>query len=277
MAVIRLSEAHHAQVARLIAEDPLQNLFLQGFLDAATLSRGFWYGVERRGELTAIAVLVADRLCVPWAPSPVDARAIGSRFRQEQRPCMLVGPRLACDALWSAWGDGRVQPERLYDQRLYTCDRADAGPRPAGFRPADASEWRVVARYSSDMEREDLGREPYALDPDAHEQVIRDRIRQGKTWVIDEDGEIVFLINVGTTTSAGAQVGGTFVPPPHRGRGLAQAGMRALLDVLLVRVPVVTLHVNEANTAAVRVYEATGFIRGAPFRLITVPPPPEVP
>jgi hypothetical protein len=39
---------------------------------------------------------------------------------------------------------------------------------------------------------------------------------------------------------------------------------------LIADVPMVTLHVNEANHPAVRSYEAVGFRRSTPFRLMTL-------
>jgi predicted GNAT family acetyltransferase len=42
------------------------------------------------------------------------------------------------------------------------------------------------------------------------------------------------------------------------------------MDRLLARRPLVSLHVNEANGPAVRVYEKVGFDRADAFRLITV-------
>ena len=63
---------------------------------------------------------------------------------------------------------------------------------------------------------------------------------------------------------------GTWVPPGFRGHGYATEGVRALCQRLLDDHPVITLHVNEANHPAVRVYEKVGFVRTSPFRLLTV-------
>ena len=78
----------------------------------------------------------------------------------------------------------------------------------------------------------------------------------------------MFQVNVGATHARGCQVGGTWVPRADRGRGLASAGVAATCRWLLARYPRVTLHVNEANGPAVRVYEKAGFRRDAAFRLI---------
>jgi len=100
--------------------------------------------------------------------------------------------------------------------------------------------------------------------------VMQGRIKRGATWVIQRDGEIVFQVHVGTTSTWGCQVGGTYVPLRHRGHGLATEGMRALCQRLVPQHGRVTLHVNEDNTAAVRCYEKSGFDRAAPFRLMAV-------
>jgi hypothetical protein len=81
----------------------------------------------------------------------------------------------------------------------------------------------------------------------------------------------LFTINVGTRSHLGCQIGGTYVPLAHRGKGLATAATAAVVRDLLKRHPRVTLHVNEANQPAVRVYEKIGFERSVPYRLATVP------
>lgn len=269
MYVVRLTQEHEEQAEALLRDDPVQNLFLLGFLDASSLARGFWYGVEHGERLTAVALVLPGRLVVPWSPDDTDAKLLGEALRARHPPCMFVGPRAACDAMWAVWGRD-VRPERFYDQRLYVCHTPPPGPPVKGFRKAAMTEWRTISRYSALMEYEDLGRDPSQDMPDLHDTVVKDRIRNGRTWVIERGGEILFQINVGTSTPWGCQVGGTYVPPERRGHGLATDGMRELCRQLLPRQRIVTLHVNEANTPAVRVYERSGFERDAPFRLITV-------
>lgn len=269
MGVERLTERHEAATDALLGADPLQNLFLISFLDPSSLGKGLWYGMIDGDSVRAVAMVIPDRLCVPYAPDPHAAAAIGRKLRVEHAPSMMVGPRLACDALWDAWARHRIQPERFYDQRLYVCRAPPVGEPMPGFRRAVATEWEPIAENAAQMEIEDVGRNPLG-DPEAHEASVRERIQNGKTWVIERDGRIVFQINVGTATPLGCQVGGTWVPQDLRGTGLATAGMRELCRRLLTRHPFVSLHVNEANGPAVSVYEKSGFVRAAPYRLITV-------
>ncbi len=252
----------------LLRQQAAINLFLLGFLEMHGLDRACWIGASQDEELAGVALLVPGRLLVPYCPNPEHGAAIGRFMRPRYRPCMVVGPRAECDTLWSAWSE--LPAQRSYDQRLYVCTEPPKGLDPTGFRQARLDEAPVVAHNSGQMEQEDLGRNPHEADPEMHTRVVRDRIEAGRTWVIEQDGSIVFQINVGTQTALGCQVGGTWVPPDHRGQGLATIGMRAVCRLLLRDHPRITLHVNEANTPAVVVYERSGFVRDAPFRLMTV-------
>ncbi len=270
MSVLRLDDAWEPALDELLLRAPATNLFLLGYADAIPLRRAWWYGVRHGDRLRAVCLVVPGRLIVPFAPlDPRDATALGNHLRRRHPPAMMVGPRAACDALWEAFAPD-APLDRHYDQRLYQCTQP--GPRHPvpGFRKAALDDLDVIAEQARHMEHEDLGRWPDADDPDAWRRGMRRRIERGQTWVIERSGEIVFQIHVGTVTAWGAQVGGTWVPPEHRGRGLATEGMAGLSRALLPGHRMLTLHVNEANTPAVRVYEKAGYVADAPFRLLTV-------
>jgi len=268
--VVRLTSGMEEAVERRLRDDVDVNLFLLGFSRLHPIDRAHWYGIVDGSEIRALALVVPQRLVVPWCPDPRDGRAIGKHLRDRFEPCMLVGPRDACDALWDGWTQGRVPFDRRYDQRLYVLRNRPTGPTLPGFRTARLSEWPIVARSAGLMEEEDLGRNPHSDNPSLHERVVRERVRSGRTWVTERDGQIVFQINVGTVLPEGAQIGGTWVPPKFRRQGHAIDGVRALCQRLFDDHPVVTLHVNEANLPAVRTYEHVGFERTAAFRLLTV-------
>jgi RimJ/RimL family protein N-acetyltransferase len=265
----RLTERHVPALEELLLLDPLTNLFLLGYLDAMPIGRTHWYGVLDGDRVVAATVVVAGRLTVPYCPDPDHAEAIAWLLRRRHRPTMMVGPRQATDAIWRVWGR-QTAIDRWYDQRLYATDTIPDGAPMAGFRRAHPDDLASVMRHAAAMEEEDLGR---SQDPAAFEATVRRRIENGNTWLAEREGELLFQINVGTTTPYGAQVGGTYVPPELRGRGLATEGMRELSRRLLPRVRHLTLHVNEANTPAVRAYERSGYRSHCPFRLVTLRDP----
>jgi uncharacterized protein len=284
-----LTSRDRSDVEALLHSDVETNLFLLGVLAAGGsngLPPGAWWGYgpsrgplpeKRNGGLSAMVFIASSalangrNLAVP-AGDPDGCQAIGQALGPFGPIRMVVGPRQASDAFWVGLGDPHARIR--YEQRLYVCTAVTAGPELA-IRPATLAEADALADMAGQMMLEDLGEDPRVYDPEGHRRLVAERIRAGRT-LIGTAGEgtrgnrIVFKVDVGTRFDRGCQVGGTFVPPDLRGRGLSTQGMRAVCRRLLRDVPMVTLHVNEANHPAVRSYEATGFRRSAPFRLMTL-------
>jgi predicted GNAT family acetyltransferase len=264
--VYRLTNAHREELSTLLHNNEQVNLFLLGFLEMYPIGRAWWYGVGR--PLRGVVLVVPGRLAVPWAPVEEDAVALGGALRAVQQPCMMVGPRAAVDAIWRDW-HGSTPTVGWFDQRLYVLTEPPTDVIPRGFRAARLSDLDVVSANGIAMEYEDLGIDR-SQDLAVHRASVRERLRSRRTWVIVRKGAVVFQINVGTQTGLGCQIGGTYTPPQFRGSGLATRGVGALCQQLLEQCPRVTLHVQEQNIAAVRVYEKCGFVRSEAYRLVTV-------
>lgn len=249
-----LPDDAEAAVEELLLDDVTTNLFLLGMLDR--WPAGTWYGLGD-DRLDAVA-LVLPGLMVPYAREGVDIEPLIASVCAH-RPDTVVGPRALCDQLISGW----PAPLATHDQRLYVLQRSEAACE--GLRQAVAEDQEDVSAMSLAMEAEDLGRPPRSLE--IHEARVADRIRDGRVWVVERAGELVFTVNVGTDTVHGAQLGGTYVPPLHRGRGLASRAMAAVAARLLQERPRVTLHVREANAPAVRAYERAGFEPSTAYRV----------
>ncbi|MEQ1566751.1 MAG: GNAT family N-acetyltransferase [Myxococcota bacterium] len=263
-AVRRLAREDEPAIEHLITADPVPNLFLIGFLAVHPVERTWWYGAG--DPVRAVVLVLPGRLAVPFALDPAEAEPLGAHLRHQHAPCLVVGPRAVTDTMWRRWATEPAR--RFYDQRLYELEIPPSGDDPPGFRLGKVTDAPRVAPQAAAMELEDLGVDPSRGDAVAHEAAVADRLRCGRTWVIERGGQVVFQVNLGTTHAVGCQVGGTFVPPAHRGAGLATAGVSATARALLARYSRITLHVNEANTPAVRAYERAGFAARDAFRLI---------
>lgn len=268
-----------AEARALLRENIPANLFLLGLLDGKAEEEsislyGLWRESEpaagdesRKNRLKAVVGVSRGGLVVPWAPSLEDAHALGSFLRSERSVVMAVGPRDSCDAIWSEQRF-RLPPRLFYDQRLYVCLHPSPGHAFLGQRLARPEDLPILEKLSSRMMLEDLGFDPGANDPELHRLQVERRIRRSCTWVVEHSGTILFKVDVGTWTPDGLTLGGTYVPPHWRGRGICTSAMRGVTRTLLTKVPLVSLHVNELNTRAVRAYEGAGYERVDAFRIV---------
>jgi hypothetical protein len=117
------------------------------------------------------------------------------------------------------------------------------------------------------MFTEEVGVSP--LGPDgggAYRARVRELIDSGRAYARIEDGRVVFKAEIGSVTPLACQVQGVWVRPELRGRGLAEAGMAAVVTDALRRVaPVVSLYVNDYNRPARAAYRRVGFTQTATF------------
>ncbi len=269
----------------LLLQDPLPNLFLISLLEARGIAgespRGVFYGLweeqrhrpgQPRRELAATVYVSPTGLVVPFCPWVEHATVLGRHIGQQHSFQLLIGPRLASDAVWAA-AEQRGLVRTRYDQRLYVARKPTPGPVVHGLRKADDDDLVELSRFASRMMLEDLGFDPAVTNPRGHMAAVVRRVREGRSWVVEHDDRLVFKIDLGSTCSEGAMVGGTYVVPELRGKGVCGQAMRGVLRELLERHACVTLHLNEANAAAVGCYERAGFQRDIAMRLMVIEPP----
>ncbi len=274
----RLYPADRLLLERMLLARRAENLVPLGVLAQAGLSPDAdlqWEGAfeQRGGRTLRAALLRMGRMEEGWAAAvpagDVDAcRVLGERARGSTCRFMLA-PRAQGDAFWEGLG---APLARLWsDHRLFLCERIVDGPRLA-LRRARRGELEAVARIALEMEREDLGVDLLGDDPETHRADVARKISEGRVLVGELDGALVFKGDIGITSGRGALVGGLWVRPALRGRGLGQAGVRAMTAELLRNAPLVGLHVRDDNAPAIGAYRRVGFVADAAFRLVVSEP-----
>lgn len=273
--MIALVTAERARALEaFLAAEAAQNLFSLGVLEehGPTGRAGGpaiqFVGHERGGAISATAFVGAGgALVVPSGSDTEGAAALGAWLRRHAVVRRLVGARDAVDALWAGYGGRAARMFRA--QRLYALTADDLGPHvlPELVR-ATERDLEEMSAAAAAMQREDLGEDPLAQDPDGFTRRVLWRIRAGRTYLMRDGRKLVFKADVGTLCRYGAQLEGVWTEPAARNRGLATLAIGQLCRMLLARLPRITLHVNEANAPAVRVYEKVGFVPAAPFRIL---------
>jgi predicted GNAT family acetyltransferase len=264
-----LNDRDREDVLALCDQDPVVNVFVtsrvhEAGLDPVRLGGQMW-GFVPGGRLTSLCYAGAN--LVPVAATPDAIAAFGGRARLQGRRCSsIVGPADAIRDLWDLlrpyWGQPReirrVQPVMAISGPPH----AAADPLVRRVRPDELS---VLMPASVAMFTEEVGVSPVGPDGgSAYRARVGELIAAGRAFARIENGQVLFKAEIGAVTSQVCQVQGVWVRPELRGRGLAVAGMAAVVQEALRSVaPVVSLYVNDFNAPARAVYRRVGFTETA--------------
>lgn len=259
----------------LVERDPVVNVFAD-YRARTTRLQPRWLGGEvwgryAGGELTSACHVAAN--LVPIGADVDAARAFAEHAPQRIRSVStIVGPHEAVETLWNAvaprWGSPREV--RLGQPHLEIRDTplvpADPSVRRTTRADLDALYPACVAMYT-----EEVGVSPErGGGADLYRARVAQLVARGWSFArFDAEGRVVFKAEVACSSPYAAQVQGVWVAPAHRGRGVAAAGMAAVVQAVRADIaPVVSLYVNEWNTPARRTYERVGFVESARFTTV---------
>ncbi|MFF3787369.1 GNAT family N-acetyltransferase [Streptomyces sp. NPDC001933] len=250
----------------ILESEPVANAFVTSRVQIAGLDPwrlgGEMWGWYADGRLRSLCYSGAN--LVPICATPEAVRAFADRARRAGRRCSsIVGPAEPTAQLWRllepGWGPAR---EVRANQPLMVTESpsADVTPDPR-VRRIRKDEMDVLMPACVAMFTEEVGISPLAGDGGLLYQArVAELIGAGRSFARIDDGKVVFKAEIGAATPQACQIQGVWVAPEHRGRGLSETGMAAVLRYALADVaPVVSLYVNDYNTPARRAYARVGF------------------
>ncbi|MBM76675.1 MAG: hypothetical protein CMK59_14810 [Proteobacteria bacterium] len=287
MEVLNLNSEDFVMIQNLLSQDVYTNLYQLTLLDE-NQEQLEWTGAFKGAQLCAVNLSIGRwrenhpaRMSIPFG-DPQGCQALGAEELQKGGTLYLQGHRESCDAFY----EGLEHPQTRYfiNQRLFFETQK---PHPHSFlplRPARIDEFEQVEIHAGLMQEEDIGVNPRDIDLGTHRQRIAQVIMEQRMLLSDLSEELIFelnldyprlspflgkycfMIEIGTSSSRGVQIGNTFVPPEMRRSKLGYLGMRGCAHHLLKKTNVVTLLAKEENLPAVRTHLRAGYRKGAPFR-----------
>ncbi|GMO34857.1 MAG: hypothetical protein Ta2F_10980 [Termitinemataceae bacterium] len=93
-------------------------------------------------------------------------------------------------------------------------------------------------------------------------------ISKGQCLIAEIDGQIVGKLNTNAESFSCNQIGGVFVLPSHRGKGIATCMTAAFTRRISSAGKEVTLYVKKQNAPAAAVYKKCGFQKIADYRIV---------
>jgi len=268
-----LTPADLPELHQLLDRDPLVNLFVRNRVDATKL-QARWLGGQVWGYFedgALVSACHAGANVVPVQATPKALEVFAEQVLADNvRPSSIVGPRDTVLPMWKLL-EGRWGPARSprLDQPFMVIDRDSRITPDPRVRPVLIDEFDTVYPACVAMFTEEVGVDPEAGNRSGYRARVAQLISQGWSFAIIEDGRVVFKTEVGAATQHACQLQGVYVHPDLRGRGIAGPAIAAVVQqVRRTIAPVVTLYVNDHNTAARRAYERVGFRHTTTFASI---------
>lgn len=267
----RLGPNDRDRAREVCLRDPVASVLAA--VQVETLGLRSTYGSEllgiREGEDDVAALCWVGANVIPVGVTAQQMPTVADYLRRQGRRCSsIVGDAAQVLALWDrlrpTWGEAReVRPR----QPSMVIDQAPTVDHDRAVRPAKAHELDLVLPASVAMFTEEVGYDPTRTGG-AYAARVGELVRAGRTYIRTEplepdwaDGpqRVVFKADVGALALGVAQIQGVWVVPDRRGRGLATAGMAAVVrHVRRTFAPMVSLYVNDFNHAAIAAYERIG-------------------
>jgi uncharacterized protein len=262
-AVRQLGEGERPEIERLLAADPYvaaqvhERIMARGLGWWRSDGRLFGYGARER----------IDSLCwlgtqlTPIAADHAALEAFAEVLVRFGRTCTsIVGRRDQVLDLWERMGSrwGRARDIRAVQPLLVATSPALV-PADPDVRLVRSDEIEVLFPASVAMYTEEVGVSP--LDGGrGYRHRVAELVRSGRAYAKIVNGRVVFKADIAVITPRTAQIQGVWVDPRWRGRGIATAGMAAVVNDALRRVaPTVSLYVNDYNLPARAAYKHCGF------------------
>ena len=264
------------ELLELLSQHPVENCFLEHRARVTRLDRR-WVGTEiwgfgEPGRLEAVchagSNLVPSHAVPRRALEAFARRALDGRRRSDA----VFGPAGDVAALWERLGgrwERHVREYRWHQPLMVAEGQPPIEPDPR-VRLGVLDDMDVLYPAAVAMSTEEVGVSPEA---GGNARMYRARVEQlverGWSFVLIEDGELIFKAEVAAATPTACQVQGVYVHPDRRGEGISAPAMAAVVAHATEHIaPKVTLYVNDFNEAARRAYARSGFVEQGEYATI---------
>jgi len=241
------------------AEDPIERVFIE---DLVRRGAGRFSAVEEEGRLAAVA-----HIGVNVVPSGRGCAELASRVDLSASK-MIIGDEEAVGELWDVLRDRVPSPREDRPGQPVFVTESPPEPGDTGLREATPDDLERLVPACAAAHLEELGTDPLRRDPEAFRWRTRAQIDDGRSWLWEEGGTILFKAEASARTPSAVQLQQVWVDPGVRNRGNAQRALRDLCRRLLAETPAVCLFVRPENAPAIHVYERVGMQRRGSYRSV---------
>jgi len=273
--VAALTAGTEKEVIQFLNQRPLHTVAMLSLIRdnglISPLNRGTFYGCrDANGYLEGVALIGHATLLETVSSRAL--RALAEVARDCPNTHMIMGEQDRINELWSYCSNAGQQMRLACTESLlefsYPIEVHAEAPE---LRLATKDELDLVLPIQAEMAFEESGVDPREVDPEGFRRRCLRRIEQGRTWVVIEDGRLMFKADIISETSDVVYLEGVWVREEKRSNGYGASCMSELSRSLLKRAKSVCLLVNYKNTSAQAFYRRCGYQFRATYLTIFLP------
>ena len=271
----RLANSDEAEVLQFLSQRPIHTVTMMSLIRdngiVSPFNRGTFYGCrDLNGQLEGVALVGHATLM-----ETVSDRALAA-LAQVARDCpnthMIMAEKERVAEFWNHYSKAGHRQRLACREWLFELSWPIEAHGPmGGLRPAKAQELDLVMPVQAELAFAESGVNPLEVDPEGFRERCLRRIEQGRTWVVIENGSLVFKADVISKTPEVIYLEGIWLHEDRRHQNVGTRLMSELMRRLLKETESICLLVNETNEWAQGFYRKCGFHFRATYETIFLP------
>lgn len=262
--IVRLSETENREVLEFLAQRPVHTVVMTSMIQDNGIenanNRGEFFGYRNaQGRLEGVALIGHTTLVEARSNESLTAFALAAR--QSETPIhFMMSDGKAIERFWQYYTNGLREPRLVCPELLFELKF----PFPVQnceweVRLADASELEQIAVAHDEVAFIESGSSPMQKDREGFLKRCLRRIKQKRTFVVFENGKLVFKADIAAETSDVIYLEGVYVAAEYRGKGIGSNCLSNLSLQLMERVENICLLSNVDFKGAHRSFAKAGF------------------
>lgn len=262
--VSELKDENTAEVLTFLAMRPVHTVVMTSFINdngiESALNRGKFYGFrDRDGKLEGVALIGHTTLVEARTEEALKAFAFVAR--ESETPIhIIMSDGANAESFWQYYAGGAREPRLVCTELLFEMTfPVMVRETSEDLRLAAEDELLEIAEAHAEVALMESGVNPLEKDREGFLQRTLRRIKQERTFVVFENGKLLFKADIVAETPEVVYLEGIYVAPDERGKGTGSKCLSQLSRLLLNRVKHVCLLSNVDFKEAHSAYLKAGF------------------
>lgn len=271
----RLSEADRSEVLDFLNARPVHTVVMTSFIKDNGIeskdNRGTFYGYRnRKGALEGVALIGHTTLIESRSDESLTAFAMIALELNTQIH-LIMSDGKSVESFWRKYAGDFRKPRLVCTELLFELNF----PFPVQeckweIRPAKADELEQIAKAHAEVAFMESGVCPMEKDREGFLKRCLKRIEKERTFVVFDNGKLVFKADIAAETSDVVYLEGIYVSPEYRGQNIGTNCLSGLSLQLLDRAQNICLLSNTEFKAAHRSFSKAGYKNTDSFKTIFV-------